>query len=104
MAIGKFRQQIYLYEINQGQPDGMGGYLTSESDKHMEWAEVKELKGRRSFEYRQVYDAQAHIFNIRYDSYDVTYDTLLEYESNLYTINSITKDPLKRYIEIIAWE
>jgi len=101
--IGKFRQEIYLYEINQGQPDDMGGYITSTAYKHLEWCEVKELKGKRGFDYMQVYNSQPFIFNIRHDSYNVSYKTILEYEGNAYTIHSITDDPLKRFTQIIAW-
>ncbi len=102
--IGKFRKQVYYYEINQGQPDGMGGYLTDESTKHMEWTEVKEMKGKRSFEFQSIYNKNPYIFTIRYNGYDVNYSTLIEYDGDIYTIHSITKDPLKRFTEIIAWE
>lgn len=102
--IGKFRQQIYLYEIEQGQPDGLGGYVTSKSEKQLEWCEVKQMKGKRAFDYMKIYNSQPFIFNIRYNSYNVSYKTILEYEDKIFIIHSITSDPLKKFTEIIAWE
>jgi len=104
MKIGNMRRQIYLYEVTTGQPDGMGGFTTTESARVQTWVEVKILKGKRAFDFNQSYNSQPYVFTIRTDSYsNLSYDTQLVYEDNLYTIYSISDDDMKKYTEIIAW-
>lgn len=101
--IGKLRRIINFVTVTQGQPDGIGGYLSSETTSGDVYCQVSELTGRRLFEFQSLFNEQPIVFKMRSDSFAVTPNALITYDNIEYSIHSITQDELKRFTEIVAW-
>ena len=95
--IGKMQERVGIVEIQQGQPDGIGGYTTTKSTVATVWARVETLAGARGYEQQSVYNRNPYRVTMRAGTYDVTANNLLEWNGVELTITSVTKDEDNRF-------
>lgn len=101
--IGKLRKRVLFYEIEQGQPDGIGGYLTSESTKTEIWANVQQLNAHRALQFQTITNEQPMEFTIRFNAYPVKANTLIDFNGDTFTVHSVVDDLLNKIHQIVAW-
>lgn len=96
-SIGKMRDRVTIYEVVQGQPDGIGGFLTTKESAGSYWALVEQLDGARFGDQNSIQNTSGYMVTLRAGAYPLTVNNILEYEGQEMTINSLVTDNVKRY-------
>lgn len=103
MGIGRFRSRVDIIEVVQGQPDGIGGYATTQSVVGTVWANVEEVDGTRVLEGNRVTNHSPYNITLRTGTYNLTTENILRYNGTDMTINSVRVDQDKRWTIVQAY-
>lgn len=95
-SINKLRERVGIYEVTQGQPDGIGGYQTAKTLAITVWARVQQTRGSRGQEGQAMESDKPYTVTMRTGSYALTTENILNWNSKDLTIQSIAVDELKR--------
>ena len=103
MSIGRMTDRVWVIELTDSYPDGMGGRHRNKVKAKECWCAVTEQpEGRAGAMHNEETTQQAE-FLIRAGAYKVTVKHLLEYNGQEYTIHSVTEDYKHRTQTIIGY-
>lgn len=91
-------ERVRVYSVVQGQPDGIGGYVTTKDLTITLWARVEQdRQAVRSPEGKQALTRNNYKVTVRAAAYDITTANLLEWNGKELTIEGVQRDEKHRY-------
>jgi len=98
MGVGRMTERVDVYSVIQGQPDGIGGYVTTKELQATLWARVEQdRQALRTPEGKQALTRNSYKVTIRSGAYDITTANLLVWLGKELTIEGVQRDEKHRY-------
>ena len=102
-TIGRMRKRAEIIEVQQGQGDNLGGYITEKVVVATVWCQITEQDGTREFESMRVSNKNPYEITLRAGTYKVTPDNLIRENDIEYTVMSVRRDEDKRFTVCQCW-
>ena len=102
-SIGRMTARVWIIELKESYPDGMGGHNRTKEKVKQCWAAVTELQEARTGAMHNEETTQGAEFLIRAGSYKITVKHLIEYNGQQYNIHSVTEDYKHRTQTVVGY-
>jgi SPP1 family predicted phage head-tail adaptor len=102
-AIGRMNYKVWILELKESYPDGMGGHNRNKVKVKQCWAAVTELNEARAGATHNEETTQGAEFLIRAGSYKITVKNLIQYMGDEYNIHSVTTDHKRRITTVVGY-